>query len=110
MERQELAAELTRLRHRAGLSGQAIAERLGVSQSKISKMENGHIAITVEEAKQWGRAVGCDQGTIEELGRRADTALTEMISWRGSRHLSDVLPKFQRNIGALEHTATLVQE
>ncbi|MQA09509.1 MAG: helix-turn-helix domain-containing protein [Pseudonocardiaceae bacterium] len=44
-----VAAELKRLRKRSGLTAGEVGARLGVSQSKISRMENGQLGLQLEE-------------------------------------------------------------
>ncbi len=42
--RRRLAAELRRLRERAGMTGEQVADRMGWSASKLSRIENAHTA------------------------------------------------------------------
>lgn len=46
-----LAAELKRLRERAGLTGDEVKERLGWSTAKLSRIENARIGISVGDAE-----------------------------------------------------------
>ncbi|MBV2365121.1 helix-turn-helix domain-containing protein [Streptomonospora nanhaiensis] len=50
-ERAELADRLRRLRAAAGMSGTAVAERLGWSQSKISKVETGRVTASRDDVR-----------------------------------------------------------
>jgi transcriptional regulator with XRE-family HTH domain len=50
-DRERLAAALRDLRQAAGLTGVQAAERLGMSQPKISKLENGRLLPSVEDVR-----------------------------------------------------------
>lgn len=51
-------------RRRAGLTQQQVAERLGVSKSRISEYENSEINMSIITAKKLAVICGCD---INEL-------------------------------------------
>ncbi|MEU3018016.1 helix-turn-helix transcriptional regulator [Nocardiopsis sp. NPDC007018] len=48
-DRAELAEEIRRLRAESGMSGVLVAERLGWSQSKVSKLETGKVTPSLED-------------------------------------------------------------
>ena len=52
VRRRRLAAELRRLRERAGLTGDQVADRVGWSASKLSRIENAHTAPGDAEIRQ----------------------------------------------------------
>ncbi len=52
VRRRRLAAELHRLRERSGLTGDQVAERLGWSPSKISRIENHRSGIKLTDARK----------------------------------------------------------
>jgi transcriptional regulator with XRE-family HTH domain len=52
VRRRRLAAELRRLRERAGLTGDQVAARVGWSASKLSRFENGHAAPRAAEIRK----------------------------------------------------------
>lgn len=70
--RSHLAATLRHLRHRADLSGDQLATLLGVSQSKISRIENARTAVSVAAVQAWTRACGAPEEMVEELIGRAE--------------------------------------
>jgi transcriptional regulator with XRE-family HTH domain len=78
--RQELGAALRRLRKSAGLSGAAMAEALGVSQSQVSRMELGQQVGALAVVENWGRITGAPD--VQWLTDTAEAAAAEMISWR----------------------------
>ncbi len=52
VRRRRLAAELHRLRERSGLTGDQVAERLGWSPSKISRIENTRSGVKLPDAQR----------------------------------------------------------
>ncbi|TDD78015.1 XRE family transcriptional regulator [Actinomadura rubrisoli] len=91
--RRRLAGELRRLREQTGLSGRQLAERIGISQSKISRIESSITLPTAVEVASWGAAAGCSDSAITMLGVLADAAYTEVHPWttamRDRTHLQD---------------------
>ena len=45
----QVAAELRTLREQAGLSGAEVAKRMGMSPSKISRIETGNSGLQIED-------------------------------------------------------------
>ncbi|HEU5024681.1 MAG TPA: helix-turn-helix transcriptional regulator [Spirillospora sp.] len=84
--RRRLAGELRRLREQAGLSGRQLAERIGMSQSKISRIESSITLPTAVEVTAWGAAAGCSDADIAMLGVLADSAYTEVHPWTTALH------------------------
>ena len=66
-----LAMRLTGLRSVAGLSGNALARRMGVVQSRVWKIENDKLLPTEADIKAWAEATG---------GRAAVGELLEMLA------------------------------
>ena len=56
-KRERLATELRRLRDQAGISGRDLAHRVGISQSKVSRIESGTVIPSLPEVTAWGEAV-----------------------------------------------------
>lgn len=69
------------LRTESGLSGRAVAARLGWPQSKVSKLENGRQSPTRTDVVAWAEAVG-RPGAGAELVGRLRTVETQYRSWR----------------------------
>ncbi|WP_318202842.1 helix-turn-helix transcriptional regulator [Streptomyces sp. SCL15-4] len=63
------------------LTGSALAERLGWSQSKISKLENGRQTPTDEDLRAWAEAVG-QPAMFPELRARLKGFESHIRSWR----------------------------
>ncbi|MBN9801310.1 helix-turn-helix domain-containing protein [Pseudonocardia alni] len=83
-QHQRLAARLKELRQAAGLSAAALGEQLGWSQSKTSKMENGHSALVLADIEQWLDTVHADEDVRAELRALAQEAGTRVRPWRNS--------------------------
>jgi transcriptional regulator with XRE-family HTH domain len=81
---QELAAKLRELRKQAGLSGVRLAARCNMSQSKVSRIENGKVRPSLVDVEQILRALDAPPGLIEEVSSLARLANTE---WRNLREL-----------------------
>lgn len=91
--RQRLATELRRLRDLSGVSGRDLAHRIGISQSKVSRIESGSVIPSLPEVAAWGDAVSAPTQTREMLADLTEAAFTEMHSWRAAlqrqTHLQD---------------------
>jgi transcriptional regulator with XRE-family HTH domain len=92
--REQLGKELARARMLAGLSGRAMADRLGVSQSTLSRMENGRAAVSIPQVRIWASATGVDSPTSGRLLELVEAAYGEALPWQstiGERgfHLQD---------------------
>jgi transcriptional regulator with XRE-family HTH domain len=102
-----LAVTLRHLRHRADLSGEQLAKLLGVSQSKVSRVENGRTVPSVADVQAWARACGAPTETVEALMERAEAVLTEARTWR-KEHASGLRVK-QEQIGQLEADTRVIR-
>ncbi|KJY40155.1 helix-turn-helix transcriptional regulator [Streptomyces sp. NRRL S-495] len=101
----DLARLLRDLRKRAGLSGDRLARRCGLSQSTISKIETGRKIPRPTEVESILRALGVAPGAAEEIMSLARVANTE---WQGVRaSLRRGLEKRQTELSALEASATV---
>lgn len=79
-ERTALGQRLRELRVEAGLSGKQLATQLGWPASKVSKLEHGRQAPTVDDVTGWARAVAPE--TVTELVARLRALETHYASWR----------------------------
>ncbi|WP_406113060.1 helix-turn-helix domain-containing protein [Kitasatospora purpeofusca] len=80
----DLAQALKELRKRAGLSGDRLARRCAMSQSKISKIETGRTVPSSVDVERILRALGATPETTAEVMSIARIALTE---WQDARAL-----------------------
>ncbi|WP_395111500.1 helix-turn-helix domain-containing protein [Actinomadura sp. SCN-SB] len=91
--RGQLASELRRLRGMSGISGRDLAARLGISQSKVSRIESGATMPSLPEVTAWVRTVSGDDETERRLIAITEAAFTEVQAWRAAlrdrSHLQD---------------------
>jgi len=96
----ELAGALREERRRAGLTGDRLAARCGISQSKISKIETGKVLPSASDVERIVSALGAGEERRRELVAMARLANTEFQSVRAS--LRRGLQQKQRELAALE--------
>lgn len=101
--REQLGSRLRQLRTRAGLSGDALASRTGLSQSKISRVETGRSLPSVEEVRAWAAATDTTDEELAELAALVEQVATTATSWRVLQRLG--LAEKQREIAELERQA-----
>ena len=99
-DRQSLASALRDLRRASGLSGERLARRCHMSQSKVSRIENGRLLPSVVDVGRILRALGVDQATSGELLSLAHAANSEYQDIRASVRRG--LHHRQRELAALE--------
>jgi transcriptional regulator with XRE-family HTH domain len=104
--RRELGAALRRLRKNAGLSGEDIAAKLKISQSRVSRIELGQQAAGPDIVELWARATGAPDKQREKLLDLAEAAATDTVSWR--RAMARGLVRLQENSRELEATAATI--
>lgn len=101
---QELATKLRELRKQAGLSGVRLAARCNMSQSKVSRIENGKVRPSLVDVEQILRGLGAPPNMIAEVSALARLANTE---WRNLRELRRKgLGTRQAELRALEASST----
>lgn len=99
----DLAETLRALRKRAGLTGDRLARRCAMSQSKISKIETGKTTPTLVDVERILRALEAPADLITEVTALARIANTE---WQDARSLRRrELDKKQNELADLEKTS-----
>lgn len=83
--RATLAARLTELRAAAGLSGNALAKRMGVVQSRVWKIEHGDLLPTDEDIKAWVEATEARAAAGELMEMLAEAKSEQAFSTAFSR-------------------------
>ncbi|MER7916994.1 MULTISPECIES: helix-turn-helix transcriptional regulator [unclassified Streptomyces] len=101
--KQELAALLKEPRKRAGLTGDRLARRCNMSQSKISRIENGKARPSLLDLERILRAVVAPPEVIEDVIALARLANTEWQDLRSLRRRG--LEKKQTELAALESSS-----
>jgi len=84
----------------AGLTGQQLAERTGLSQSTVSRIELGQAIPSLADVDSWADVTESSGEQRAELRRLAENAAVETISWRKAVHRG--LPKLQQDVRELE--------
>jgi transcriptional regulator with XRE-family HTH domain len=79
--RDRLRAELQRRRIRAGQSGRALADTVGVRQATISRVERGHTLPSIKMVDAWLTAVGADKVDRERVLELAEAVHGETRGW-----------------------------
>jgi transcriptional regulator with XRE-family HTH domain len=100
--RNDLAHALRELRQRAGLSGDRLAARCGMSQSKISKIETGRVLPSLADVERLLTALNAPPGVVDEVCALARVANTEYADLRASlrrglHHKQQELASFEAN-------------
>jgi len=96
---QQLAAHLRELRGLTGISGRDLAQRLGISQPTVSRIESGRLVPTIPVGSTWARECGGDAETVERLRRLTEEAHVEVNRFRTALrerpHLQDDIKEFE---------------
>lgn len=77
-----LGGLLRRLRKAAGLSGPALAGRLKVSQSHVSRVELGETVATAKLVERWTCETGASQADRDTAADLTEAVEAEFVSWR----------------------------
>ena len=102
--RERLAAELRRLRDIAGVSGRDLAQRIGISQSKVSRIESGTVVPSLPEVTAWGKELGVSVETQGRLTALIESAYSEVHPWGAALQRGNL----QDGIQDQESTATRI--
>jgi transcriptional regulator with XRE-family HTH domain len=102
--REQLGSQLRDLRLEAGLSGDALAAASGglISQSRVSRIENGRTLPTLQVLQEWLRLTNAPNP--EEVTELWQQVATEAVSWGHFRQ-----GQKQQDIAALERESTRIQ-
>jgi transcriptional regulator with XRE-family HTH domain len=99
----ELATALRHARKVAGLTGERLSARCGISQSKISKIETGKVLPSVTDVERILTSLGTSQDHTADLMALTRLANTQFQSVRAS--LQRGLHQKQRELASLEAEA-----
>jgi transcriptional regulator with XRE-family HTH domain len=101
--RRRLGAALRALRARSGLSGAALGQALGWTQTQVSRTELGQRPVSAEDVSRWAEATGAPPGASSELEALLDQATRELRSW-WDVHAAGMTRR-QQEIASLERRA-----
>lgn len=82
MLKQEFGANLKALRRQAALTGEQLAERAGMSQPKISKIETGKVMPSITDVERIADALELESEETSRLREQLEVLLTQFSSWR----------------------------
>lgn len=104
--REQLGAELARLRSLAGLGQRELASHVGLTQSKTSRIENGRAVPSRDEVSVWLDTVRADAGARATIDALLESTHTQVVAWRsairsGGGHL-------QHDVAHLEAAAATI--
>ncbi|RJQ71521.1 XRE family transcriptional regulator [Pseudonocardiaceae bacterium YIM PH 21723] len=106
-ERQDLAEALKGLRKAAGLSGERLAARCAISQSKISRIERGKTLPSVIDVQRILDALGVTDEVAKQLLSLARTA---KVHYKSSRSYAEIgLWRKQDELKALAETSKVIR-
>lgn len=106
-ERHDLAVTLRSLREDAQLSTTVLAERLGWSQSRVSRIERGVTLPTPDDVDQWGRETHADPDTRRHLMDLAGRAQVQLTEWK--RELAPGRRRKQQEMADHEANASVIR-
>lgn len=102
-----VGAVLARLRRARGLTGAALADLVGMSQPKISRIERGQGTPEPRDVGEIARALGATEPEARALMERAERAHGRMTDWRPT---SDSIAARQDSLVGWEAAATVTRE
>ncbi|MES0836950.1 helix-turn-helix domain-containing protein [Nocardiopsis tropica] len=107
--RSELAEALRSLRRASGLTGARLAVRSGMSQAKVSKIENGRVLPSALDVERILRALDVPPRD-EEAARLLELARVANTDYQGFRTaLQRGLGETQRDLAAIEASASTIR-
>ncbi|HET9139719.1 helix-turn-helix transcriptional regulator [Actinophytocola sp.] len=81
-KRRQLAAQLRSARELAGVSGRDLAHRIGISQSKVSRIESGAKLPSLPDVQAWLRAVDAPAERRDLVVALTESVFTEVHDWQ----------------------------
>lgn len=103
-EHRRLMAALRDLRSQADLSGEKLGQRVGWSQAKVSKIENGRTKPSIDDVAVWANATGAAPDRRTEVLELAGTVANQARSWSTAHEAG--LAERQREIADVETRTT----
>ncbi len=80
--RERLGRELRSLRVLSGLTGPQLAELMGISQSRVSRLETAKFRVDLAVVRRWLDATNADEQTRTRVLALAEEAVTEIAEYR----------------------------
>lgn len=92
---------LRTLRRSRGVTGEALAKKLGCDQSRISRIENGNLKPTLAFVREFSRVLGLTRSEKDNLITLTQMFLAEYDRWH--LDMKGSLPDIQRRVASIEH-------
>ncbi len=108
--RARLAARLRAVRAAAGLSGTALAQRLGWPQPRVSKLETGKQTPNDDDLAAWVAATGAGSEQAAELAELLAAARVEYSTWHVTQRRPGGLAGKHADRGRWEASTTKIAE
>ncbi|MFL6141381.1 MAG: Scr1 family TA system antitoxin-like transcriptional regulator [Labedaea sp.] len=105
--RLSIAEALRGLRRTVGITSEGLADRTGISQSKISKIETGKFVPSIADIQRIIRALDVDRDYAAELLERAQVGTIEYEPYRVARRRG--ISTVQRELAAIERSSSYVR-
>ncbi|MEV6301361.1 helix-turn-helix transcriptional regulator [Actinoplanes sp. NPDC051861] len=106
-DQEPVGAVLARMRRAKGYTGAALAEIVGMSQPKISRIERGRGLADPEDIAIIARALGADEPLVRSLMERAERSHDRMTDWRPT---STGLASRQESLADWERAAQTIRD
>jgi transcriptional regulator with XRE-family HTH domain len=90
---------LRQLRRKSRLTGQGLADLVGMSQAKISRIENGVGVVAPSDIVRIARALDAPQDLVDHMMEQAERLNDRMTDWRSSH---GAVASLQREVAELE--------
>lgn len=81
-----VGAILARWRKRLKLTGQALGDRVGMSQAKISRLENGVVAAEPGDVRLLAQELGMPPDEVQRVVELAEHADNQLTDWTWAQH------------------------
>lgn len=104
---ESVGAVLARMRRARRLTGAKLAEKVGMSQPKISRIERGRGVADPEDIALIARALGASESEARALMERAERAHNRVVDWRPT---SAGLASRQDTVAEWELSATEIRD
>jgi transcriptional regulator with XRE-family HTH domain len=90
---------LSRLRRKAGLTGEQLGRMVRMSQAKISRIETGATVASPADVGRIARALGATRDVVDTLTEQAEQAQNRLTDWRLT---AGTVSSIQREVARIE--------
>lgn len=108
-QRRRLGELLLRLREGTDLNQTDFGTRVGLNQSKVSRLETARQVPSRAEVDAWARAAEASDEVLEQLRERVEAALAESTNWVEEVRRQGSATNMRRRIAGEERTSSVVR-